>query len=96
MDVKLTLKLDRTAILRAKRFADLRRVSISRLVEGFFNSLAGEEDPAREVRIPPGTVVARLLGTVDGVFTADSEGTPVDTDAVRLAALTDRYLRAPH
>ncbi len=43
MDAKLTLKLDRQAIDRAKRYARRRGVSLSRIVEAYFLSLTDPE-----------------------------------------------------
>jgi hypothetical protein len=44
MDVKLTLKLDRNVIKKAKEYANERRQSLSRLVEQYFLELTSSED----------------------------------------------------
>ena len=63
MDSKLTLKLDQTAIERAKRYAENRRVSLSRMVETYFLSLIErDEAPAPQ----PTGVVAELAGILAG------------------------------
>jgi len=63
MDTKLTLKLDEKAIERAKEYAGRRGVSLSRMVETYFLSLAGQEEAARPV---PTGVVAELAGILAG------------------------------
>jgi hypothetical protein len=63
MDTKLTLKLDEKAIERAKEYASRRGVSLSRMVETYFLSLAGQEERARPV---PTGVVAELAGILAG------------------------------
>ena len=63
MDSKLTLKLDQTAIERAKQYAEKRGVSLSRMVETYFLSLAEREaTPAPQ----PTGVVAELAGILAG------------------------------
>jgi hypothetical protein len=58
MDVKLTLKLDRDAIERAKHYASRRQTSLSRMVQVFFEQLDDNESP------PAGTLVRSLAGSV--------------------------------
>ncbi|MBI1222750.1 MAG: hypothetical protein GC180_09125 [Bacteroidetes bacterium] len=43
MDAKLTLKLDQEAIERAKSYALKHGLSLSRLIENYFNHLEAEE-----------------------------------------------------
>lgn len=43
MDTKLTLKLDERVIRKAKKYADKRGRSLSKLVENFFSILAKKE-----------------------------------------------------
>ena len=43
MDTKLTLKLDKNIIQKAKNFAQKRHLSLSRIVENFFVSLIEEK-----------------------------------------------------
>jgi hypothetical protein len=58
MDVKLTLKLNKDAIERAKRYSRRRHTSLSRMVQGFFEHLEEQEAPAE------GTIVSRLAGSM--------------------------------
>jgi hypothetical protein len=58
MDIKLTLKLKKAAIERAKRYAQARNMSLSRMVQGFFEQLDDEEPPQE------GSLVSRLAGSV--------------------------------
>lgn len=69
MDTKLTLKLDREAIERAKRYTDRRGLSLSRLVERYFLRLAESEELPPE---KPTGVVAELAGVLAGVEIGDS------------------------
>ncbi|WP_316805742.1 DUF6364 family protein [Pedobacter agri] len=43
MDTKLTLKLDQEIIEKAKNYASKQKLSLSRLVENYFNSLTSGE-----------------------------------------------------
>lgn len=43
MDTKLTLKLDQEIIEKAKNYAAKQKLSLSRLVENYFNSLTSGE-----------------------------------------------------
>lgn len=57
--VKLTLRLDRALVERAKRHAREQGTSVSGLVADFFAVLDRESEPARETEAPP---VRRLRG----------------------------------
>ena len=63
MTAKLTLKLDQDAIEHAKAYARNRRVSLSRMVETYFQSLA-EQEELRATK--PTGVVAELAGVLAG------------------------------
>lgn len=63
MNTKLTLKLDEKAIGQAKAYASLRGLSLSRMVETYFMSLAEQEERARP---EPTGVVAELAGILAG------------------------------
>lgn len=52
MDTKLTLKLNKEVIERAKEYASNRKTSLSRMVEDYFQSLTSEND-ASEFEISP-------------------------------------------
>jgi len=58
MDVKLTLKLNKPAIERARRYARTKHTSLSRMVQSFFEQLDIEELPAQ------GALVSRIAGSV--------------------------------
>ena len=63
MDTKLTLKLDEKAIEQAKAYASRQGVSLSRMVETYFLSLAEQGERARP---EPTGVVAELAGILAG------------------------------
>lgn len=44
MDTKLTLKLDQTIIEKAKKYASSNKMSLSRLVEAYLQSLTADND----------------------------------------------------
>jgi hypothetical protein len=63
MDTKLTLKLDKDVIEKAKIYARHRGVSLSRVVESYFLGLTRDEEPAsRELT----GIVAELAGILEG------------------------------
>ena len=62
MATKLTLKLDADVIERAKEYAERRGVSLSRLVETYFDRLA----PAKTEPLKLTGVVAELAGALAG------------------------------
>ena len=70
MDSKLTLKLDQDVIEKAKRFAERRGTSLSRMVESYFSGLADAEEPVREELTG---VVAELAGLLSGVEIGEPE-----------------------
>lgn len=43
MDAKLTLKLDQEIIEKAKNYASEKKISLSRLIENYFNSLTSDQ-----------------------------------------------------
>lgn len=49
MDAKLTIKLDQTVITRAKNYAADRKISLSRLIEGYLDSLTEEIEDDLEI-----------------------------------------------
>jgi hypothetical protein len=63
MDTKLTLKLDKEVIERAKLYAEQRGTSLSRVVESYFLGLTREEEPASR-RLTG--IVAELAGLLAG------------------------------
>lgn len=68
MVTKLTLKLDKEAIEQAKRYAERRRVSLSKIVERYFKSLADEEQPEKTEYSP---LVKELSGIINLKGNAD-------------------------
>ncbi|MBI4597152.1 MAG: hypothetical protein HY737_01945 [Candidatus Omnitrophica bacterium] len=63
MNTKLTLKLDGSAIQRAKRYAHSYHISLSRIVEDYFQALGSKSWPPSE-RLTP------LVRELSGVTTA--------------------------
>lgn len=56
MDTKLTLKLDKVVIERAKEYAATHKRSLSRIIESYLQSLTIEEDSKNnklEIKISP-------------------------------------------
>ena len=83
MDTKLTLKLDKTIIQKAKIFARENKVSLSNLVENYFESLTKKDDK-KELNISP-TVKA-----LSGILKLKDDSEPGD---LRDQYLTEKYLR---
>ena len=61
MDTKLTLKLNKRTIERAKAYARKRNQSLSKLVEGYFNLVTEE-------RVPIGNELTPLVTELSGVI----------------------------
>ena len=53
MDTKLTLKLDKDIIEKAKDYAASQNKSLSRLIESYLQSLVDEKEVAAEPKISP-------------------------------------------
>ena len=56
MDTKLTLKLDKDVIERAKEYANLHNRSLSRIIESYLQSLtnqSGSKDRSEDFQISP-------------------------------------------
>jgi hypothetical protein len=53
MDTKLTLKIDKTVIEKAKDYASNQHVSLSKLVENYLNSLTSKTPKADQITISP-------------------------------------------
>ncbi len=62
MSTKLTLKLNKNAIEKAKLYAKSRHTSLSVLVENYFRALAGEKKHA-ETELSP--IVQELSGIIE-------------------------------
>ena len=61
MDTKLTLKLNKRVIERAKKYAKRNKQSLSGMVENYFNMIA-EKDPLNDLEISPN--VLELSGII--------------------------------
>ena len=53
MDSKLTLKLNKTVIEKAKEYAAEKEISLSRLVENYFQSITFQKKSADSIEITP-------------------------------------------
>jgi hypothetical protein len=70
MDTKLTLRLDGEVIEKAKRYAERRGTSLSRIVEGYFVRLADSDNPSGQTLTG---VVAELAGSYAGADIGNAE-----------------------
>ena len=61
MNAKLTLKLDRSVIDRAKRYAKKRNTSLSRMVESYLDSVTRQDTTGIEIT----PLVTSLSGVID-------------------------------
>ncbi len=61
MDTKLTLKLKKEVIERAKQYAHVQKTSLSKLIESYLHVLTS--DPLEHSEISP--LVKNLLGVID-------------------------------
>ena len=61
MDTKLTIKLDNDVITRAKRYAQHRRTSLSKMIESFLDSVTKNEPV--DIGITP--LVKSLSGVIE-------------------------------
>lgn len=52
MDTKLTLKLNQEIIEKAKQYASEKKLSLSRLIENYLNSLTSDK-PTNDLQISP-------------------------------------------
>lgn len=53
MDTKLTLKLDQEVIEKAKKYASDKKLSLSRIIENYLNSLTSGVKIDEEIEITP-------------------------------------------
>ena len=81
MVTKLTLKLDKDAIERAKKYAEKRRISLSKIVEKYFKSLADEERAEKAEYSP-------LIKELSGIISLKSD---VDIKDEYTNYLIDKY-----
>lgn len=53
MDAKLTLKLNQEIIEKAKIYASQKKVSLSRIIENYLNSLTNDTKNDRSIEVSP-------------------------------------------
>ena len=63
METKLTLRLNDRVIERAKKYAKERRISLSKMIESYLDSLTREKRPEKETDITP--LIESLSGVID-------------------------------
>ena len=63
METKLTLRLNDKVIERAKKYARKRKISLSRMIEAYLDSLTRERGREKETDITP--LVESLSGVID-------------------------------
>ena len=63
METKLTLRLNKDVIERAKIYAKSRKISLSKMIEAYLDSLTTEKKPESETPITP--LVESLSGVID-------------------------------
>ncbi len=74
MDTKLTLKLDRESIEKAKRYARERHVSLSKMVERFFAFITEDDAGEKPVHSPlvrelTGIIPPERIDTINELYT---------------------------
>ena len=60
MDTKLTIKLDKNIIEKAKKYARRKNISLSKMIESYLNTITRESKP--DVEISP--LVKSLSGVI--------------------------------
>ncbi len=63
METKLTLRLNDRVIERAKKYAKKQRISLSKMIESYLDSLTKEKSTAQEIEITP--LIESLSGVID-------------------------------
>ena len=63
METKLTLRLNDTVIERAKIYAKTQKISLSKMIESYLDSLTREKDSDNKISITP--LVESLSGVID-------------------------------
>ncbi len=69
MNTKLTLILDKDVIEQAKNYAKDHRISLSKLIENYLNSLSSKEDRVRNVS----PLVKSLTGVIPSNLADDKK-----------------------
>jgi len=60
MDTKLTLKLEKSIIERAKEYAKEKNISLSKMIENYLQALTNKQN--KEIKISP--LVESLIGVI--------------------------------
>ena len=63
MDTKLTLRLNENVIERAKLYARSHKISLSKMIESYLDSLTKEKEKERKISITP--LVESLSGVIN-------------------------------
>jgi len=63
METKLTLRLNDSVIERAKIYAKTQKISLSKMIESYLDSLTREKDSGNKISITP--LVESLSGVID-------------------------------
>ncbi len=63
MEKKLTLRLNDRVIERAKEYAKKRRISLSKMIESYLDSLTQEKNMDKEIEITP--LIESLSGVIN-------------------------------
>ncbi len=63
METKLTLRLNKNVIERAKNYARSHNISISKIVESYLDSITKQKEEKKKVSITP--LVESLSGVID-------------------------------
>ena len=63
MDTKLTLRLNERVIERAKRYARNHKISLSKMIEVYLDSITKQKDDEKKIAITP--LVESLSGVID-------------------------------
>ena len=63
METKLTLRLNDRVIKRAKKYARQQKISLSKMIESYLDSLTKEKNAENETEITP--LIQSLSGVID-------------------------------
>lgn len=63
METKLTLRLNDTVIERAKNYARSHKISLSKLIESYLDSITKQREKEKKISITP--LVESLSGVID-------------------------------
>jgi hypothetical protein len=63
METKLTLRLNESVIERAKIYARSQKISLSKIIESYLDSLTRKQDSSNKISITP--LVESLSGVID-------------------------------